>query len=333
MPIVFLTAYYGLVDLAGLKAGEKVLIHAGAGGVGMAAIQLAHHLGAEVFATASPAKWDALRELGLDDDHIASSRDLEFEEKFLETTGGEGVDVVLNSLAGEFVDASLELLPRGGRFLEMGKTDIRDPEQVAAEHPGVAYRAFDLIEAGPERIGRDARRDRSPSSSRAPCATRRSRPGTSARPPRPSATCARAATSARSCSTVPAPARPRAHRPDHRRHRRPRRPRRPPPGRRATAPATCSWSAAAAPRPRARKELQRRARGAGRRGRRSPPATSPTATQLEALLAAIPAEHPLGAVDPLRRRPRRRHARVARAPSSSSASSPPRPTPPGTCTS
>ncbi|WP_037886789.1 zinc-binding dehydrogenase, partial [Streptomyces sp. NRRL S-646] len=63
------------------------------------------------------------------------------------------MDVVLDSLAGEFVDASLRLLPRGGRFLEMGKTDIRDPEVVAAEHAGVAYRAFDLMDVAPERIG------------------------------------------------------------------------------------------------------------------------------------------------------------------------------------
>src|SRR5262245_30983557 len=68
-------------------------------------------------------------------------------------TAGQGVDVVLNSLAGEFVDASLRLLPNGGRFLEMGKTDIRDAEQIAAQHPGIAYRAFDLTEAGPEAIG------------------------------------------------------------------------------------------------------------------------------------------------------------------------------------
>ena len=60
---------------------------------------------------------------------------------------------MLNSLAGEFVDASLGLLPRGGRFIEMGKTDIRDPGEVAEQHAGVAYRAFDLAEAGPERIG------------------------------------------------------------------------------------------------------------------------------------------------------------------------------------
>jgi acyl transferase domain-containing protein/acyl carrier protein len=150
VPSVFMTAYHGLVDLAGLRAGEKVLVHAGAGGVGMAAIQLAQHLGAEVFATASPAKWGVLREIGVDPDHIASSRDLDFSERLLELTGGEGVDVVLNSLAGEFVDASLQLLPRGGRFLEMGKTDVRDPEEVAAGHPGVAYQAFDLtqVEAG-----------------------------------------------------------------------------------------------------------------------------------------------------------------------------------------
>ena len=153
LPIVFATAFYGLRDLAGLKAGEKVLIHAGAGGVGMAAIGIAKHTGAEVFATASPSKWDVLREAGLDDDHIASSRELEFKEKFLKTTGGEGVDVTLNALAGEFVDASLALMPRGGRFLEMGKTDIRDPEQIAKEHPDLTYIPFDVIEAGPSRSG------------------------------------------------------------------------------------------------------------------------------------------------------------------------------------
>ncbi|MBM7173845.1 SDR family NAD(P)-dependent oxidoreductase, partial [Streptomyces sp. G44] len=151
LPIVFLTAYYGLRDLGGLREGESVLVHSGAGGVGMAAIQLARHFGAEVFATASPGKWDTLRSLGLDDAHIASSRDLEFEQRFLEATGGRGVDVVLNSLAREFVDASLRLLPRGGRFLEMGKTDQREADEVGAAHPGVAYTVFDLVEAGPER--------------------------------------------------------------------------------------------------------------------------------------------------------------------------------------
>jgi len=152
VPIVFLTAYYGLVDLAELRAGESMLVHAGAGGVGMAAIQLARHLGVEVYATAGEGKWDVLRSLGVDECHAASSRTLDFERRFLAATDGRGVDAVLNSLAGEFVDASLKVLPRGGRFVEMGKTDIRSAEVVKAEYPGVNYRAFDLIEAGPDRI-------------------------------------------------------------------------------------------------------------------------------------------------------------------------------------
>ena len=152
VPVVYLTAYYGLVDLAGLESGESVLIHAAAGGVGIAAVQLARHLGAEVYGTASPGKWDTLRGLGLDDAHIASSRTLDFEADFLQATGGRGVDVVLDALAREFVDASLRLLPRGGRFVEIGKTDIRDAAQVADDHPGVRYQAFDVMEAGPARI-------------------------------------------------------------------------------------------------------------------------------------------------------------------------------------
>ncbi|SEC92592.1 polyene macrolide polyketide synthase [Streptomyces sp. 3213] len=152
VPVAFLTAYYGLRDLGGLRAGESVLIHAAAGGVGMAATQIARHLGATVFGTASPGKWAVLRELGFEDTHIASSRTAEFEEHFLSGTSGAGMDVVLDCLAGELVDASLRLLPRGGRFIEMGKTDIRDADTVAGTYPGVAYQAFDLIEAGPDRI-------------------------------------------------------------------------------------------------------------------------------------------------------------------------------------
>ncbi|MGW8604955.1 SDR family NAD(P)-dependent oxidoreductase, partial [Streptomyces sp. NPDC055893] len=151
-PIVFLTAYHALVGLAGLTAGERVLIHAAAGGVGMAAVQLARHLGAEVYGTAGPGKWDALRPLGLEGAHLASSRTLDFESAFGAATEGRGMDVVLNSLAGEFIDASLRLLPRGGRFVEMGKTDLRDPEQVAADHPGVDYGFFDLLQEPTERI-------------------------------------------------------------------------------------------------------------------------------------------------------------------------------------
>ncbi|MET9258348.1 SDR family NAD(P)-dependent oxidoreductase, partial [Streptomyces sp. NPDC003717] len=154
VPVVFLTAWYGLVDLGRLRAGERVLIHAGTGGVGMAATQIARHLGAEVYATASPAKHAVLEEMGIDATHRASSRDLDFEGVLRAATGGRGVDLVLNSLAGEFTDASLRLLAAGGRMVDMGKTDKRDPEEVARSYDGSWYRAFDLVpHAGPDRIG------------------------------------------------------------------------------------------------------------------------------------------------------------------------------------
>ncbi|MER6049956.1 type I polyketide synthase [Streptomyces sp. NPDC001793] len=146
VPIAFLTAWYGLAELAELRPGQKVLVHSAAGGVGMAAVQIARHLGAEVYATASPGKWDALRALGLDDAHLASSRDLAFADAF------GPVDVVLNALAREFTDASLGLLSAGGRFVEMGKADLRDPERVAADHPGVRYLPFDLYEVDADLI-------------------------------------------------------------------------------------------------------------------------------------------------------------------------------------
>ena len=106
---------------------------------------------------------------------------------------------MLNSLAGEFVDASLDLLPRGGRFIEMGKADVRDPRRVAAAHPGVRYRAFDLREAGPQRIAADAAA-KSSRCSRRGALTRVADPAWDVRRrPRRSASCGRAATPARSC--------------------------------------------------------------------------------------------------------------------------------------
>ncbi|WAP60613.1 SDR family NAD(P)-dependent oxidoreductase [Streptomyces sp. S465] len=153
VPVAFVTALYALRELAGVRPGESLLVHSAAGGVGMAAVQLARVFGLRVFATASPGKWDVLRCLGVDDGHLASSRSVEFEQRIRSASGDRGVDVVLNSLAGEYVDASLRLLGEGGRFMEMGKTDVRSADEVSAAHPGVAYRAFDLVEAGPERIG------------------------------------------------------------------------------------------------------------------------------------------------------------------------------------
>lgn len=123
VPTVFFTVYYAFKHLADLQPGERVLIHGGAGGVGIAAIQLARHLGAEVFATAgSEEKRDFVRLLGAD--HVFDSRSLEFADDIRRVTGGEGVDVVLNSLAGEAIRRSLGVLRPFGRFLELGKRDF-----------------------------------------------------------------------------------------------------------------------------------------------------------------------------------------------------------------
>jgi len=152
VPVAFATAYYGLVDLAEARPDEMLLLHAATGGVGIAAVQLARHLGLRLVVTASRPKWDVLRGMGFDDAAIGDSRTLEFEPKFREITDGRGVDIVLDSLAGEFVDASLRLLPRGGRFLEMGLTDRRDPGEVAERYPGVRYRGFHLSEIDADRM-------------------------------------------------------------------------------------------------------------------------------------------------------------------------------------
>ena len=130
-------------ELSGLQAGERVLIHAGAGGVGLAAIQLAQAAGAEVLATASIPKQAYLRSLGVT--HLFDSRTTAFGEQILEVTGGAGVDVVLNSLTSEgFIDASLSCLRQGGRFVELARRDILSPEEMAAVRPDVGYDILEL---------------------------------------------------------------------------------------------------------------------------------------------------------------------------------------------
>ncbi|MBJ8338376.1 SDR family NAD(P)-dependent oxidoreductase [Antrihabitans sp. YC3-6] len=153
VPTVYLTALFALADTAGVTAGQRLLVHAAAGGVGMAAVALARLWGLEVYATASRGKWSTVEGLGIAADRIADSRTLEFEEQFLAATDGAGMDVVLDSLAGDFVDAGLRLLPRGGWFVEMGKTDIRDSTEIGSSHGGVRYRAIDLADVDRDRIG------------------------------------------------------------------------------------------------------------------------------------------------------------------------------------
>ena len=122
VPTAFFTVFYAVSHLADLKPGEKILIHGATGGVGLAAIQYAQHCGAEIFATAgSEEKRQFLSLLGIK--HILNSRSLDFADEIMSLTDGEGIDVVLNSLAGEAIDKSLSVLRPGGRFLELGKRD------------------------------------------------------------------------------------------------------------------------------------------------------------------------------------------------------------------
>ncbi|MFP4362155.1 MAG: SDR family NAD(P)-dependent oxidoreductase, partial [Alphaproteobacteria bacterium] len=170
LPTVFFSAYYALAHLARVQPGETVLIHGAAGGVGLAAVQIAHALGAQVVVTAGSAEKQAfLRLLGVE--RIATSRSLRFADEIDDLTAGAGVDVVLNALAGAAIEKSLALLKPFGRFLELGKRDLYadspiglapfrrnisyfgvDADQVMAQRPALARavfrEVFELLAAG-----------------------------------------------------------------------------------------------------------------------------------------------------------------------------------------
>ena len=156
IPAAFLTAYYALYKQAQIVAGERIFIHAATGGVGQAAIQLAHLAGADVLGTASPNKWPVLRSLGVQT--TLNSRTLDFAKAVQQETAGQGVDVVLNSLTGEgFVANSLATLATQGRFLELSKREIWSAAQMQAVRPDVAYTVIDIAELSqqqPEAIQR-----------------------------------------------------------------------------------------------------------------------------------------------------------------------------------
>lgn len=129
IPTTFFTAYYALCELARLRRGERVLVHGGAGGVGIAAMQIARHLGAQVFATAGgDEKREFVRLLGAD--RVFDSRSLAFADDVRACTNGEGVDIVLNSLAGEAMVRGIDTLRPFGRFLELGKRDFYENSQI-----------------------------------------------------------------------------------------------------------------------------------------------------------------------------------------------------------
>ncbi len=145
LPVAYFTCMYGLEMLAQLKRGETILIHAGAGGVGLAAIEVARRIGAKIFATGgSEEKRQHLRDLGIE--FVFDSRSREFARQVLDSTDGRGVDIVLNSLAGDLIDAGFEALAPAGRFVELGKRGIWTDEEVAAARPDAKYFAFDFGE-------------------------------------------------------------------------------------------------------------------------------------------------------------------------------------------
>ena len=156
LPIAYLTAGYALEDVARLKRSDRVLIHAAAGGVGFAAVHLALRAGAEIFATAgSDVKRARLRAMGAH--HILDSRDDTFDTEVLRLTGGAGVDVVLNSLSGSFIDATFRATARNGRFVEIGKRGVWNAEQVAALGRNIDYHLVDVgtaSEQDPEAIAK-----------------------------------------------------------------------------------------------------------------------------------------------------------------------------------
>jgi acyl transferase domain-containing protein/NADPH:quinone reductase-like Zn-dependent oxidoreductase/SAM-dependent methyltransferase/acyl carrier protein len=145
LPTVFATAHYALQHVARMRRGEKILIHAGAGGVGQAAIQVAKHLGLEILATAgTEEKRRFLHEMGVH--HVMNSRTLEFADEVRKITEGRGVDAVLNSLGGDFIPKSLSVLAPFGRFLEIGKVDIFKNTKIGMDwlKNGISFHVIDL---------------------------------------------------------------------------------------------------------------------------------------------------------------------------------------------
>ncbi|KAJ5291777.1 hypothetical protein N7478_001028 [Penicillium angulare] len=148
IPAVFCTAYYSLIELGRLSHDESVLIHAAAGGVGQAAIIIAQNIGANIFATVGSVekKEFLIKTYGIKEEQIFFSRDLSFAKGILNATGGEGVDVALNSLSGDALQATFECIAPFGRFIELGKRDITQNSrlEMAHFHHNVSFASVDL---------------------------------------------------------------------------------------------------------------------------------------------------------------------------------------------
>lgn len=147
LPTVFLTSHYAINELARMERGESILIHAGTGGVGQAAIQIAKHLGLTIFSTAgTPEKRQLLMDMGVD--HVLDSRTLEFADEIMRITDGEGVDAVLNSLAGDFIPKNFSVLKTFGRYMEIGKVDVYGNSKIGLEplRNNISFFVIDLAQ-------------------------------------------------------------------------------------------------------------------------------------------------------------------------------------------
>ena len=154
LPMVFLTVLFALEEQAGLKRGDRILIHSAGGGVGSAAVQYAHFVGAEIYATASPSKYGYLRSIGIN--NISTSRDeAVFAEEMSRLVGNKGFDVVLST--GNLIDKSLDLLAEGGCFSELAKRNILSKEEMEERRPDVKYFIYtlnELLHDNPKEVSR-----------------------------------------------------------------------------------------------------------------------------------------------------------------------------------
>ncbi|KAI0970360.1 putative polyketide synthase [Xylaria arbuscula] len=148
LPSIYLTALYSLFNLASIKKGDRVLIHSATGGLGLASIQICHAVGAEVYATVGQdvKKQFLVENFNIPGDRIFSSRNHEFESGIMEHTSGYGVDIILNSLTGDLLDASWRCIAEGGTMIELGKKDHIDRNLLSMEPfaRNASYRCFDM---------------------------------------------------------------------------------------------------------------------------------------------------------------------------------------------
>jgi len=145
IPVTFLTAAVAFAQAGGIRRGQRVLVHSAAGGVGMAAVQIAKDAGAEVFATASQSKHQLVRNLGVQ--HVFDSRSNTFASGVLEATGGAGVDLVLNSLDGAFAADNVRTLAGNGSYLDIAKTSAEVIQAALNNRSGIRYHQIDLSQA------------------------------------------------------------------------------------------------------------------------------------------------------------------------------------------